>query len=107
MGDNWQLFLALMGLLGVWSGVIMGASKWMLGKLEERMKEKISALGEVKDDCDALEREFLQMKADLPLYYVRREDFIRFDLVINTKLDKLRDLIEKALRGGGTTDAED
>jgi hypothetical protein len=30
---------------------------------------------------------------------VRREDFIRFDVVINSKLDKLRDLVVEALRG--------
>lgn len=29
----------------------------------------------------------------LPLEYVRREDFIRFDTVINVKLDRLHDLI--------------
>jgi hypothetical protein len=33
------------------------------------------------------------MKADLPLSYERREDFIRHEVTILTKLDRLRDLI--------------
>lgn len=99
MGENWQLFVTLMALLGVWAALIMGVFKWMLGKLEQRMDEKIKNLGNLKDDHATLERNFLQLKADLPLFYVRREDFIRFDLVINTKLDKLRDLVVDALQG--------
>jgi hypothetical protein len=62
------------------------------------LSAQISGFGEVQKSCTKLERELLELKADLPASYVRREDFIRFDVVINSKLDKLRDLVVDALR---------
>lgn len=104
MSNNWQLLGVMVTLLLAWSGIIVSVFKIMLSRVlkatEEKLEGKIDAMSSVKDDCDNLERDFLQLKADLPLFYVRREDFIRFDLVINTKLDKLRDLVVEALQGG-------
>lgn len=36
-----------------------------------------------------VERQLLELKADLPISYVRKEDFIRHEVVINTKLDRI------------------
>ena len=36
-----------------------------------------------------IEREVLQLKADMPLQYVRREDYIRGQSVIESKLDSI------------------
>ena len=103
MPNNWQLFGLVVTLLLAWSGIIVTVFKIMLSRVleatEKKLEGKIDAMSSVKDDCDNLERDFLKLKADLPFYYVRREDFIRFDLVINSKLDKLRDLVVDALRG--------
>lgn len=41
-----------------------------------------------------MERELLQLKADLPLHYVRREDYIRGQSVIEAKLDGLAGKLE-------------
>ena len=103
MPNNWQLFGVMLTLLLAWSGIIVTVFKIMFSRVlkatEEKLEGKIDAMRSVKDDCDNLERDFLKLKADLPFYYVWREDFIRFDLVINSKLDKLRDLVVDALRG--------
>lgn len=49
-----------------------------------------------------LERELLNLRADLPLHYVRREDYIRGQSVIEAKLDALSSKLENAqLRGIG------
>jgi hypothetical protein len=48
-----------------------------------------------------MERSIGDIKADLPLNYVRKEDFIRHEVVINTKLDRLRDLIANLAEGRG------
>lgn len=45
-----------------------------------------------------VERELLQLKADLPVQYMRREDAIRQEVVIHAKLDALATKID-ALRG--------
>jgi len=89
----------VLGLLGVWSGLILGVQKHMMAAGFKELKNQISDLSSVKESFTALERELLELKADLPLSYVRREDFIRFDVVINSKLDKLRDLVVEALQG--------
>ncbi len=41
-----------------------------------------------------LERDFLGWKAELPIQYVRREDYVRNQTVIEAKLDQLRLSIE-------------
>ena len=43
-----------------------------------------------------LEREMLQLKADMPLQYVRREDYIRGQSVIEAKLDAVAVKLENA-----------
>ncbi|CAH5052789.1 hypothetical protein AI2839V1_0243 [Enterobacter cloacae] len=41
-----------------------------------------------------LEREFLEFRADLPLHYVRREDYLRGQAIIEAKLDAVYNKIE-------------
>jgi len=43
-----------------------------------------------------LERDLLRMQADMPIHYVRREDYIRGQSVIEAKLDGLATKIENA-----------
>ena len=43
-----------------------------------------------------VERELLNMKAELPVHYVRREDYIRGQSVIEAKLDGLGTKLENA-----------
>ena len=43
-----------------------------------------------------LERELLMLKADLPMHYVRRDDFVRVQSIIESKLDGLALRIENS-----------
>lgn len=51
-----------------------------------------------------IERDLLKLQADMPLHYVRREDYIRGQSVIESKLDGLALKIEnvqlRAVKGG-------
>ena len=49
---------------------------------------------------DRMERDLLTLKAELPLQYVRREDYIRGQSVIEAKLDGLATKFENALLRG-------
>lgn len=65
---------------------------------------RLEAIEQVKRDevhqLQLLERELLTLKADLPLHYVRREDYIRGQAVIESKLDALYMKVENVqLRG--------
>lgn len=94
MGESWPLFLFLAGLTAAWSLVVLGVVKALIVAALKPLAEKIEGLKKNIDQVQALERQMLEMKADLPLNYVRKEDFIRHEVVINTKLDRLRDLME-------------
>lgn len=51
-------------------------------------------------EIQRLERDWLTFKADLPIHYVRREDYVRGQTVIEAKLDALAGKLENnALRG--------
>ena len=43
-----------------------------------------------------IERDLLRMQAEMPLHYVRREDYIRGQSVIEAKLDALGSKLEAA-----------
>jgi len=92
--DNTQLFLFLAGLVAAWSLIILGVQKFMTAGGFKAMGEKIEKLQNAYEKVQGFERQILELKADLPLNYIRKEDFIRHEVVINTKLDRLRDLIE-------------
>ncbi len=103
---TWTHFGWLIGIIAGWSMIIIATCRWvvtaatrgMTGKFTEigtRIKEqgeKQQIFGERQQD---FERKLLEMKADIPVCYVRREDFIRHEVTILTKLDRLRDLISE------------
>jgi hypothetical protein len=94
MEKTWPLFLFLAGLIAAWSLVLLGVVKTLMASSFKPVLEKIDALQKGSERIQGFERQILEMKADLPLNYVRKEDFIRHEVVINTKLDRLRDLLE-------------
>lgn len=94
MNETWQVLLVCIGLIGAWGTIIIAVQKLLINRCVAPLKEGIAELKEVPKEHVKLEKQLLALKADLPLSYVRREDFIRFDTVINVKLDRLRDLIE-------------
>ena len=111
-------FGVLLGLIAAWSLVIIATARWTISAAMKGVAEKFDAqkkkmelqdekrellAKETQQELKAqgekqqrLEREVLEVKADLPVCYVRREDFIRHEVTINTKLDRLRDLIMMA-----------
>lgn len=117
----WQLVTLLLGFMGfVW-----GAARILLAQIDRRLDEKFKAQEEARKTGDAniqdmlkrhideeakngaqliqLERQMLRWQADMPLQYVRREDFIRNQTIIESKLDGLAVKLENTqLKGGGT-----
>ena len=64
----------------------------VLGRLDAMEK----ANKEEASQWQRIERELGQLKADMPLNYVRREDYIRGQSVIEAKLDALASKLETA-----------
>lgn len=69
--------------------------------IHETLKQHINEEAKNSGQLIELERRFLNWKADLPLEYVRREDFIRNQTIIEAKLDGVALKIENAQLKGG------
>lgn len=113
-------------LLGIFAGVITGLVKLLLWQFEKRLGERFAAQDAARQaaskhwessfekvlsrqDKDAetlrqLENAFLRFQAELPLEYVRREDWVRGQSVIEAKLDGLALKFENILLKGARND---
>jgi predicted patatin/cPLA2 family phospholipase len=110
--ELWQMILLLLAFFGA-----VGAfGRVLLDQFEQRLSEKFktqetqraeatarwdsrfnelqSASQEESRNWHRVERQLLQLQAELPREYVRREDHIRFETVINAKLDALNAKID-------------
>lgn len=103
------LLLAFFGAVGVFG-------KLLLGQVEKRLVERFAAQDAARevtqkhwdDQFDKLERatkeeaghwlqierDLMSLKADLPVQYVRREDYVRNQTVLEAKLDAVAVRIE-------------
>lgn len=83
-------------------GLVLALGKAALSQFERRQAERFEALQksihEDSKDLRALKSEFETHLKSLPLEYVRREDWIRFSSVIDTKLDRLNERMSELAR---------
>lgn len=93
-----ELIAVLVTVLLAWSGLLIGIIKSLLDRNQAHVDNRFSALEKANEeearDWLRIERELLELKAALPMEYVRREDAIRQEVVINAKLDALAEKIE-------------
>lgn len=96
----WQLVTLLISFFGA----AAGALKLMFAQHQKHLDMRFSTLESVQKKESAnwqrVERELMNLKAELPINYVRREDYIRGQSILEAKLDGLANKIENAqLRG--------
>ncbi len=65
-------------------------------QIGDRLERIESVNREEASEWQRVERDLLRFQADLPLHYVRREDYIRGQSVIEAKLDGLAGKVDKA-----------
>ena len=109
-------FWYLVGLLLGFLGVVFTFGKLLLAQFEQRLDQRFKAIDEANnatskhwdtrfaelmeqnrreaDGWQRIEKDFLRFQAELPLQYVRREDYVRNQTVIEAKLDSLALKIE-------------
>lgn len=83
--ELWQLITLSITVIGA----IAGLCKLLLAQSTRSIEH---ALAQIRGDADKwheLELKFYQHLADLPVAYVRREDYVRGQTVIEAKLDAL------------------
>lgn len=110
--DFWQLVMLLLAFLGF----LFTAGRLLLSQIDRRLNERFETIEKAREEGQAtwrqtfsqhldeerretdllrnIEREFLRFQAELPLQYVRREDYVRGQSVIEAKLDALYNKLE-------------
>ena len=113
--DIGQLIGWAITLLGIFTTLVFGLFKLLLRGIENRLDERSKVqdaahekmLARQDRDGEAvrqLENDFLRWQADLPLHYVRREDWVRNQSVIEAKLDGLAMKLENVQLKGARND---
>ena len=104
--------LVALAVAAMWA-VFKLAGKRQEQRLDDRFDALDKALGRIAEgqnrnaaDMARLERDFLQMKAELPLNYVRREDYVQAVATIMAKLDGISLRFENILLQRGGRDHE-
>lgn len=110
--ELWHLILMLLAFFGC----VAAFGKVLLDQFEKRQEERFKAIDKAReegqralhttfeahiteerrtvDSLKELERDFLKWQAELPIHYVRREDYVRGQSVIEAKLDALYNKLE-------------
>ncbi|MDR1423483.1 MAG: hypothetical protein LBI92_02585 [Azoarcus sp.] len=98
--EFWHLVgLAITVIGGFWTGArVLGAQ--IEKRLAERFEHGDRATARVESATAALEKEFYALKAEIPREYVRREDYIRGQSVVESKIDALAFRIENLVLKG-------
>lgn len=114
--EMWQALTFGVGQLTLILGMIVGAGKMLLNQVEMRIDQRFNDLQKHRDESrtqcmsqltrldserreevaqwQRIERDLLSLRAELPMNYVRREDFVRSATVLEAKLDALAAKIE-------------
>jgi hypothetical protein len=91
--ELWHLILLLISFFGL----LGGFGKVLLGQIEKRLDERFKGLEDGQTKALDVERQILTLRAELPLQYVRREDYVRNQTVIEAKLDAVATKIENLM----------
>lgn len=90
-----QLSVAeLLAFLTLLLGVLFAIGRMLVTMVSKSLQAKLDAL---ERTASALESEVEALNRQLPLEYVRREDWIRFSTSIDAKLDRLAERLNTLL----------
>ncbi len=83
---NWQALVAIATLVAV----NIAAIQWLFNRHDSVRGENATRLEHIGARAVEIEKDLLRLRAELPLDYVRREDWIRFSNTLEAKLDAMR-----------------
>lgn len=114
--ELWQVLTFGVAQLTMIVGLLIGAGRMLLSQVEMRIDQRFEDLQKRRDESRSqclsqmarldterreevaqwqrVERDLLSLRADLPLSYVRREDFVRSQTVVEAKIDAIAAKIE-------------
>lgn len=120
--ELWALLTFLAGLLLAFFGAAFTAGRILLGQVQQRLDERFRTQERAREDGKAhwderfgrvehavsssverttdVERQLLMLKAELPLHYVRREDYVQGQSVIMARMDAIYSKLETLQQRG-------
>ena len=81
---SWEAFGTFTMVTVTLFGLNLGALRWMLERHQETVRRDSARWVEI-------EHSLFDLRAELPVEYVRREDWIRFSNTLDAKIDALRE----------------
>ena len=88
---GWDALGTMAAALIAFIALNVGTLRWLFERHESVLAQQLAELKrEGSDFSHEIEREVMRLKAQLPLEYVRREDWIRFSSTLDAKLDAMR-----------------
>lgn len=100
--ELWQLISLLLSLLAV----LIGLGKVLLTQVERSLDRRFSTVEGQAGAWQNLEREFLKFQAEMAVQYVRREDYVRGQSVIEAKLDAIASELKRVQIDGAKQGAQ-
>ncbi|MDR2113411.1 MAG: hypothetical protein LBQ62_09985 [Candidatus Accumulibacter sp.] len=92
-----SLLLSFFGAAFTGAKILAGQFEKRLGERFDTQEKRLCNIGDTLKSEAAewkrVERELMNLKADIPVQYVRREDYIRGQSVLEAKLDALYEKI--------------
>ncbi|HEL3749993.1 hypothetical protein JY409_03395 [Stenotrophomonas maltophilia] len=83
--ELWQVI----SLLIAGAGMLVGLVKWGTSQIKSSIDQRMTGFERAAEGWRDQERQLLQLRAELPERYLRREDYIRGQTVIEAKLDAI------------------
>lgn len=105
-----ELLVVAGSLLGtLWAAIEYSAKQFekivslRIASLEQSLKARDEDFGEIKAKTERTERDLADFKNTVATNYVQRNEMIRLEASLFTRLDGLATMIQKGWRGNGTT----
>jgi hypothetical protein len=91
MESGWGTIAQWFGVLVAFLAINAATVRWLLDRSgASQMREA--------NRVDAVAKELTELKINLPLEYVRRDDWIRFSSTIDGKIDRMRDEMREEIQ---------
>ncbi|RJX32308.1 MAG: hypothetical protein C4516_04200 [Oxalobacter sp.] len=93
-----EFVLSIAGLLATFAGVMFALAKLLLRQMSKEIDTRFASIENLHEKTDGelrrLDRDLADFKLHISERYVRREDYVRGQTVIEAKLDSLYNKLE-------------
>lgn len=95
---DWTAIGIILTVVGAWSALLLGVIAWFIKRSFNGIDARFDSLGETMgkqaSEISRIDRDLRDLRTEMHAEFVRRDDSIRQEVVINAKLDALGSKIE-------------